>query len=97
MEQNSLGRKDFEPVKELGSGSFGKVELVRKKSDQQLYALKSVNLVRLNQKEKDSALNEVRLLASITIPYVIGYRGSFFDADNNSLCIVMEFADGGDL
>lgn len=49
------------------------------------------------QKEKDAALNEVRLLASINIPYVIGYHGAFFDTLKHSLCIVMEYADGGDL
>lgn len=49
--------KDFEVVKELGTGSFGKVDLVRKKDDGGLYALKSVPLNRLNQKEKDNALN----------------------------------------
>jgi NIMA (never in mitosis gene a)-related kinase len=49
------------------------------------------------QKEKEAALNEVRLLASISIPYVIGYHGAFFDNTKQSLCIVMEFADGGDL
>lgn len=57
MEQNNLSIKDFDVVKDLGSGSFGKVQLVRKKNDQKLYAIKSVNMTRLNQKEKDSALN----------------------------------------
>lgn len=59
--------------------------------------MKTVTLNRLTQKEKDNALNEVRLLASIQIPYVIGYKGSLFDSDTNSLCILMEYADGGDL
>jgi NIMA (never in mitosis gene a)-related kinase len=97
MEQNTLSYKDFEVVKELGSGSFGKVQLVRKKTDGILYAIKSVNMVRLNEKEKDSALNEVRLLASINIPYVIGFQGSFYNNENQSLCVVMEYAEGGDL
>jgi NIMA (never in mitosis gene a)-related kinase len=74
-----LSWKDFEVLKELGSGSFGKVQLVRRHSDKGLYAIKSVNMARLNEKDRDSALNEVRLLASINIPYVIGYKGSFFN------------------
>ena len=75
--------RDFEVVKELGSGSFGTVTLVRKRDCQTLYALKSVKLNRLSQKEKDSALNEVRLLASINIPTVIKYEGSFFNLGTN--------------
>ena len=54
-------------------------------------------MTRLNQKEKESALNEVRLLASISISNVISYKGSFFNNENQSLCLVMEYADGGDL
>jgi len=40
---------------------------------------------------------EVRLLASINMPYLIGYIGAFFDINKQSLCIYMELADGGDL
>jgi serine/threonine protein kinase len=93
----SLKLSDFENVKDLGSGSFGSVKLVRKKDDNQIFAMKTVSLGRLTQKEKDNALNEVRLLASIQIPNVIAYKASLFDQDSNSLCIVMEYADGGDL
>jgi serine/threonine protein kinase len=50
MESYSLGYKDFDIVKDLGSGSFGRVQLARKKTDQQLYAIKSVNMVRLTKK-----------------------------------------------
>ena len=52
---------------------------------------------RLNQKERESALNEIRLLASISIPTVIKYEGSFSNSETNELCILMEYADGGDL
>lgn len=93
----SLKLNDFETIKELGSGSFGSVRLVRKKDDNQVLALKTVSLSKLLQKEKDNALNEVRLLASINIPNVIAYKASLFDKESNSLCIFMEYADGGDL
>lgn len=39
----------------------------------------------------------MRLLASINIPYVIGYKGAYFNDKEQSLCVVMEYADGGDL
>ena len=41
--------------------------------------MKTISLSKLSNKEKDNALNEVRLLASIQIPNVIGYKASFFD------------------
>ncbi len=46
----SLKLSDFEAVKDLGSGSFGSVKLVRKKDDSQTFAMKTVSLGRLTQK-----------------------------------------------
>ena len=96
-EQCKLTIKDFEVVKELGSGSFGKVKLVKKIENEDFYALKTVTMNRLSQKQKDNALNQVRLLASIDIPTVVKYEGSFFNLETNELCVLMEYADGGDL
>lgn len=89
--------KDFEVIKDLGCGSYGRVQLIKRKEDQKHYALKSVFLANAKQKEKDAALNEIRLLASISMPYVISYKSSFYLPENQTLCIIMEFADGGDL
>lgn len=51
----------------------------------------------LKEKEKENAVNEVRILASIDNPNIISYKDAFFDEGSNSLCIVMEYADDGDL
>lgn len=40
-------------------------------------------------------MNEVRILASLNSGYIVSYKHSFIEA--NSLCIVMEFLDDGDL
>lgn len=52
---------------------------------------------KLSEKEKENALNEVRILASIGHENIISYKDSFFEDESLSLCIVMEHADGGDL
>jgi NIMA (never in mitosis gene a)-related kinase len=70
---------------------------VKKLSNNQEYAIKKVKLGSLKEKEKENALNEIRILASINHPNVIGYKDAFFDESSNSLCIVMEYADSGDL
>lgn len=51
----------------------------------------------LTEKEKENALNEVRILASIDEPNVISYKEAFIDEATSTLCLVMEFADNGDL
>ncbi len=85
-------------MKELGSGSFGRVIKVRERGEPDVpLAIKIIKMSNLSDKEKDAALNEIRLLASIDSPNVISYHTAFFDNLNSNLCIVMEYADGGDL
>lgn len=88
---------DFTILKKLGSGSFSEVFHVKRLSDQSEYAMKKVKLQKLSQKEQQNALNEIRILASVTHKNIIGYKEAFFDESTNQLCIVMEIADGGDL
>ncbi|OMJ88081.1 hypothetical protein SteCoe_10066 [Stentor coeruleus] len=88
---------DFEILSKLGEGAFSSVYKVRRKSDNQFYALKKVQLGSLKQKEKENALNEVRILASISHPNIIAYKEVFIDDSSNLLCIIMELAEGGDL
>ena len=72
-------QEKYEIIKDLGAGNFGQVKLVRDKQGHQLYALKLIPLNRLSLKEKNNALNEVRLLASFDVPALIKYEGSFFN------------------
>ena len=59
--------------------------------------MKVVNLKNSPKTEIEAALNEIRLLASLSHPNIIGYKETFYDNPSNTLNIVMEFADGGDL
>ena len=88
---------DFQIVSKIGEGAYSLVYKVRRLIDGNIYALKKVKLINLSEKERKNALNEVRLLASIKSKFVISYREAFFDEKDNTLCMVMEYADGGDL
>mmetsp|Transcript_2683 Transcript_2683/g.6325 ORF Transcript_2683/g.6325 Transcript_2683/m.6325 type:complete len:423 (+) Transcript_2683:62-1330(+) len=88
---------DFDVVGSLGEGAYSSVFEVLRRDDGLTYALKKVKLPSLSSKEKLNALNEVRLLASIEHPNVIAYKEAFFDDQSKSLCIITEYADGGDL
>ena len=87
----------FEILKKLGDGSYSIVYKVRRKADGNIYALKKVKLQNLSDKEKQNALNEVRILASVKSPFVISYKEAFIEEESEALCIVMEYADKGDL
>ncbi len=87
----------FNIIKKIGNGTFSVVYKVLRKADNTIYALKKVKLPKLKDKEKQSALNEVRILASISSPFIISYKEAFIEESDKSLCIVMEYADDGDL
>ena len=87
----------FKILNKLGEGSFSTVYKVQRKKDGIIYALKRVKFAKLNEKEKSNALNEIRILASINNKNIISYKEAFFDENDSSLDIVMEYADQGDL
>lgn len=58
---------------------------VRRLEDSTEYALKKVKIQSLSDREKENALNEVRILASIRNPFVAGYKQAFFDEASSSL------------
>ena len=83
--------------KYIGDGAYSSVYKVRRQEDNDVYALKKVKMLNLSEKEKENALNEVRILASINNPNVISYKEAFIDESSSSLCLVMEYADNGDV
>mmetsp|Transcript_14076 Transcript_14076/g.30512 ORF Transcript_14076/g.30512 Transcript_14076/m.30512 type:complete len:392 (+) Transcript_14076:244-1419(+) len=87
--------QNFKVLKVLGKGSYGKVYKVQRDSDEQYYALKETELGNLNHMERMDAVNEVRILFSISHANVIRYHEAFLN--NNKLCVVMEYAPYGDL
>ena len=84
------GLKDFQRLKKLGAGSYGSVFKVKRVKDGELYALKEVNLRALSAREREDAVNEIRLLASMHHHNVVRYCEAFVENDN--LYIVLEFA-----
>jgi NIMA (never in mitosis gene a)-related kinase len=91
-----MSLEDFKIISKLGSGTFSEVFKVTRNSDGKEYALKKVVMEPLSVKERQNALNEVRILASIKHPSIIGYKEAFIDS-GKFLCIVMDFASDGDL
>ena len=87
----------FEIIDKLGDGAYSTVYKVKRKQDNCIYALKKVKLKGLSDKEKQNALNEVRILASVKSNFVISYKEAFIDEEDSSLCLIMEYADKGDL
>mmetsp|Transcript_9362 Transcript_9362/g.23614 ORF Transcript_9362/g.23614 Transcript_9362/m.23614 type:complete len:318 (-) Transcript_9362:407-1360(-) len=89
---------DFDLVKVIGQGSFGKVFLVRPRwtNDATVYAMKVVkkdDVRRRNQMEHTKA--ERRIMAKITHPFVISLMFAFQSRDK--LYMITEYCQGGEL
>lgn len=80
-----------------GEGAYSVVYKVKRVTDGVDYALKKIKLMDLKEKERENALNEIRLLASIRHPNIVCYKEAFYEKKINVLCIIMEYADDGDL
>jgi len=76
---------DFQVLTKLGEGAYSVVHKVRRNVDANIYALKKVKLLNLSEKEKQNALNEVRILASVKSIYVVSYKEAFFDENESCL------------
>eukprot|EP00002_Diphylleia_rotans_P031300 TRINITY_DN6501_c0_g1_i3.p1 TRINITY_DN6501_c0_g1~~TRINITY_DN6501_c0_g1_i3.p1 ORF type:complete len:442 (+),score=59.18 TRINITY_DN6501_c0_g1_i3:78-1403(+) len=87
---------DFEPVKILGRGSYGKVYLVRCKHDEQHYAMKRMNKdFIVKNKRVMHILNERRILLCARHPFICNFVAAF--QTKTQLYIVQETLSGGEL
>lgn len=97
MEDKQLGNKisDFTVLKELGRGSYGIVIKVKSNLNNNIYVIKILELKQMNEKSQREAWKEASILKKLNHPNIITYYTSFLE--NESLYIVMEYAEGGDL
>ena len=91
-----LSYDDFEPLKLLGTGSFGRVLLVKKKNNNKLYAMKILLKSYLKKKHQEEHTKTERdLMVAINCPFVMNIKYAF--QDEIQLYIVTEFMQGGDI
>ncbi|KAI3778108.1 hypothetical protein L2E82_07137 [Cichorium intybus] len=88
--------EDFEIIKPISRGAFGRVFLAKKRATGDVFAikvLKKADMIRKNAVE--SILAERDILISVRNPFVVRFFYSFTCKEN--LYLVMEFLNGGDL
>ncbi|SPO01096.1 probable cAMP-dependent protein kinase [Cephalotrichum gorgonifer] len=88
--------QDFEILRTLGTGSFGRVHLVQSRHNTRFYAikvLKKAQVVKMKQVEHTN--DERKMLAEVKHPFLITLWGTFQDSKN--LYMVMDFVEGGEL
>uniref|UniRef100_A0A673H178 non-specific serine/threonine protein kinase n=1 Tax=Sinocyclocheilus rhinocerous TaxID=307959 RepID=A0A673H178_9TELE len=87
---------DFDYLKLLGKGTFGKVILVREKASGVYYAMKILRKeVIIAKDEVAHTVTESRVLQNTRHPFLTTLKYAFQTPDR--LCFVMEYANGGEL
>ena len=72
LEDNTIELKDLDNVKELGSGNFGSVNLVRNKKNKFLYAIKALNLEQIKIESLEECVEVERdVLLKIDHPFIM--------------------------
>ena len=87
----------YKKISELGQGAYGTAYLVQDKKYKQYYVMKTIPLKKLNEKERKDALKEASILQNLDHPNIIKFQEVFLCKNPNSLNIITEYADGGDL
>lgn len=88
--------KDFKLERTLGTGSFGRVHLVKSNHNSRFYAIKVLakdQVVKMKQVEH--TVSERDMLARVRHPFLVNLWGTFQDPKN--LYMVMDFVAGGEL
>ncbi|CAI4223049.1 unnamed protein product [Auanema sp. JU1783] len=94
--RDKISMDDFEFLKVLGKGTFGKVILCRERKSSKLYAIKILKKdVIIEREEVAHTLTENRVLQRCKHPFLTLLIYSFQTPFH--FCFVMEFANGGEL
>ncbi|KAG8960477.1 hypothetical protein FRC03_006484 [Tulasnella sp. 419] len=95
--KRQLTPRDFEFMKLIGRGTFGRVFQVRKKDTRRIYAMKILSKKEIiAKKEVAHTIGERKILqASLDCPFLVGLKFSFQTA--SELYLVTDFKSGGEL
>ena len=95
-ETKKLSPEDFEILKLVGQGAFGKVFQVKKKDSGVIYAMKVMKKDRVIEKDQAEYTRAERdILTAVTHPFIVSLRYSF--QTTSKLYLILDFINGGHL
>jgi len=93
---DELSLRQFQLLRSVGRGAFGKVRIVQKRDDKKLYALKYINKEKcIKMKAVQNVIQERQLLEQIKHPLIVNLQFAFQDDEN--MFMVLDLMLGGDL
>lgn len=93
---SKVGPQDFEILRVVGQGAFGKVFQVKYNKTNEIYAMKVMKKNRILEKDHSEYVKAERdVLTAILHPYIVTLRFSF--QTQSKLYLVLDFINGGHL
>jgi len=86
----------YKKIKTLGVGSFGTAYLVECLSNNTMAVIKQIDIAQMSEEERRETLNEAKILEVLNHPNIVRFR-EVYKTKKGKLCIVMDYADDGDL
>jgi serine/threonine protein kinase len=89
--------KDFEKLKTVGLGSYGRVRLCRQKKTGEIFVMKILKKNEIiKQKQVDHVYSEFNILSTLKHPFIVQLVGFNFE-DPKYIYFVLEYIQGGEL
>jgi cGMP-dependent protein kinase len=96
LEDNTIELKDLDNIKELGSGNFGSVNLVRNKKNKQFYAIKALDLDQIKKENLEVCVElEKNVLLKTDHPFIM--KMVKYLKNENYIFFINEYIKGKEL
>ena len=96
LEDNTIELKDLDNIKELGSGNFGSVNLVRNKKNKQFYAIKALDLEQIKLENLEECVElEKNVLLKTDHPFIM--KMVKYLKNENYIFFINEYIKGKEL
>ncbi|KAI5286932.1 G2-specific serine/threonine protein kinase [Ascosphaera aggregata] len=93
----SAEAEKYEVLEKIGSGSFGIIRKVKRKSDGFVLCRKEISYLKMSHKEREQLLSEFNILSSLRHPNIVAYYHREHLKPSQEIYLYMEYCGGGDL
>ena len=94
-DENPVILKDYNLIKDIGEGNFGKVKLAKLKSTKEKFAIKILDKEKLKTQTKSTLFNEIQIISRLNHKNIIHVEKIL--EDQNNYYIIMEYCEKGEL
>lgn len=88
--------ESYKKIKTLGTGAYGTAYLVKGQTSGRQMVIKEIDLNEMEESDQKAALTEAKVMEMLYHPSIVKFY-DVYRTKKKKLCIVMEYADGGDL